>query len=246
MSHWWPTGCKVYLSYFFFGELVHGCMMLRCLLYLGGLLMQQNWPLETWHAIMSLLSGNEIYCPSNLMARFSSWMVYWNDFWSVGWTSGILWILKRWNCSDLSMRGMCRTAYKVSDIMMDQNLMNLYMYQIFSLCHAGRVNLGCEINLVSSLISKDMRSRKFNRAGVNSVNLWLKFDLLLIEGLFQENLFHCGELLGGSLIETWWWKSFYHKLVLKVPSRGDGQWCFTWTISFCNELNSNLLVFVSA
>ena len=57
--------------------------------------------------------------------------------------------------------------------------MNLNMYQIFSPCHAGRVNLGCETNLVSSLVSKDMRSRGFNRAGVNFCELMTKILFII-------------------------------------------------------------------
>ena len=52
--------------------------------------------------------------------------------------------------------------------------MNLYMYQMFSLWHAGRANLGWETNLVSCLISNDVRSRGFNRAGVKFCELMTK------------------------------------------------------------------------
>ena len=115
-----------------------------------------------------------IYWPSDLMAGYSSWMVYWNDFWSVRWTSGALWILNKWNCNDLSTRRMCRTAYKVSDNMKDWSFMNLYMYQIFSPCQAGRINIGHEINLVSILLSRDLGSSGFNRAGVSFCELMME------------------------------------------------------------------------
>ena len=124
-----------------------------------------TWKLETLHqgdhdyCHVLCLSGNKIYCPSNLIARYSSWIAYWNEFLSVGWTSGILGILKRWNCSDLSIRRIWRTTCKVSDIMKDWCFMNLYMYHIFSLCHAAKANLGCETNLVSSLIINEVRLR---------------------------------------------------------------------------------------
>ena len=73
----------------------------------------------------------------------------------------------RWKCSDLLTRGMCKAVYKVFDIMKDCNFMNLYIHQIFSLCHASRDNLGCDTNLDSYLINKDARSWGLNRARVN-------------------------------------------------------------------------------
>ena len=42
--------------------------------------MQQNCPFDTWHAIMSVLSGNEMYCLSDLIVRYSSCIVYLNVF----------------------------------------------------------------------------------------------------------------------------------------------------------------------
>ena len=72
-----------------------------------------------------------------------------------------------WNCSDLLTRGKCKTAYKVSDIMKDHSFINLYMYQIFSPSHLGRANLGFNTNLVSHLVSEDVRSRGVNRGGIS-------------------------------------------------------------------------------
>ena len=136
--------------------------------------MLQNCPFDTWHAIMSILSGNEIYCSSDLMARYSSWIEYLKWFLRIGWTNGILCILNRWNFSNSSTRGMCSRTYKVFNIMNDPSFINLFMYHIFSLFHSGKANLGCGTNLVSNLISSDMRSKGFNKAGVSFVNLWLK------------------------------------------------------------------------
>ena len=83
----------------------------------------------------------------------------------IGWTDGILCILNRWNCSDLSVRGMCSTTYKVFDIMNDHSFINLYMYHMFSLFHSGKANLGCDTNYVSNLISSDIRSKGFSKVG---------------------------------------------------------------------------------
>ena len=79
---------------------------------------------------------------------------------------------------------MCKTAYKVSDIMKDHSFINLYIYQISSLCHAGRANLGCDTNLVSNLVNKDVRSRELNRAGVSFCELMTEIYLLSIGCLF--------------------------------------------------------------
>ena len=103
----------------------------------------------------------------NLVARYSSCTLYWKDFLRVGWTKRILWIWDKWNCRDLSTRGMCKIVYKVFDINKDHNFMSLYIYQIFLPCHAGRARLGCDTNLDSNLISKDVRPWGFSRTGVN-------------------------------------------------------------------------------
>ena len=166
---------------------------------------------------MSVPGEKDIYCLSNLIARYSSWIVYWNDFWSVGWTREILWIQSRWICTDLSMRGMCSTAHMVSDIMKDCSFMNLYIYQIFSPCHSCRASLGCDTRLVSNLISEYVRSRGLTGLGLVSVNLLPKFDLILIGCSFWGNLIHSRESLGSSWIETWWQKVSFQKLMLLVP-----------------------------
>ena len=72
---------------------------------------------------------------------------------------------------------MCYTAYKVSDNMKDHSFMNLYIYQMFLPCHAGRANMGCDTNFDSNLVSKDVRSRGLKRAGVS-------FCEIMIEILF--------------------------------------------------------------
>ena len=67
--------------------------------------MWQNWAFDAWHAIISGLSGNEMYCESDLITRYSSGMEYSNDFLRIWWSKGILCILYRLNWSDLSTRG---------------------------------------------------------------------------------------------------------------------------------------------
>ena len=79
---------------------------------------------------MSVLRGNEIYSLSDLIASYSSWIEYLNEFLRIGWTNGILCILYRLYCNDLSSREMSSITYKVSDIMNDQSFMNSYIYQI--------------------------------------------------------------------------------------------------------------------
>ena len=175
--------------------------------------MWHNWPLETCHAIMSVLSGKEIHCLSNLIARYSSWIVYSNDFWSVGWTRGILWIQNRWNCSGFSIRGTCKIAYKISDIMKDCSLINLYMYQIFSSC---RANLGHDTNLVYNLVSKAVRWRWLNRAGVSfskhKAKLWFIIERMLILREFNPLQRVARWLLNWNMMV----KIFYPKLKLSV------------------------------
>ena len=80
-------------------------------------------------------------------------------------------------------RRVCKTACKVFDIMKDLNFMNLYIYQIFSPWHAGRANLGCDTNLDSSLISKDVRSLGLNRARVNFCELMSEI-LFIMDKMF--------------------------------------------------------------
>ena len=133
--------------------------------------------------MMSVLSGKEIYCLSNLIARYSSWILYWKGFLSIGWTRE-MWIQNKWNCSDLLTREMCKTVYKVFDIMKDCSFMNLYIYQIFSPCHAHRANPGCDINFDSNLISLDVRSQGLRRAGGSfcelTIEIWFTKDKILI------------------------------------------------------------------
>ena len=97
---------------------------------------------------------------------------------------------------------MCKTAHKVFDIIKKCNFMNLYIYQIFSPCHAGRANLGCDTNLDSNLISKDVRSWGHSTAGVQfcefMIEIWFTVDKMIILSLI-----HYGELLGGSSVEAW-------------------------------------------
>ena len=90
---------------------------------------------------MLVLSSNEIYYASYLIARYSSWIEYLNDFLKVEGANGILCILYKLNCSDLLTRGMCSMIYRGSDIMNDQSFMNLYIYQIFLPFLWGRVNV---------------------------------------------------------------------------------------------------------
>ena len=90
-------------------------------------------------------------------------------------------IQHKWNCRDLLTRGMYKTAYKVFNIMKDCNFINLYIYQTFSSCHAGRASLGCDTNLDSSLISKDVRSQGLSRAGVNFCELMSEILFIMDE-----------------------------------------------------------------
>ena len=107
-----------------------------------------------------------------------------NDFLRIRWTNGILYILYRLNCNDLSTREMCSMTYRVPDIMNDSSLMKLYIYQMFSLFHWGRANLGCETSCVSSLVSNGLRSNRFSNAGLSFCELntatWFKIDSIYI------------------------------------------------------------------
>ena len=62
--------------------------------------------------------------------------------------------------------------------------MNMYIYQIFSPCQAGRASQGCGINLDSNLASKDVRSQGLRRAGVGFCELitdiWFIIDKTFI------------------------------------------------------------------
>ena len=73
---------------------------------------------------------------------------------------------------------MCKTEYKVFDIMKGLNFMNLYIYQIFSPCHVGRANLQCDIKLESNLISKDVRSQGLSKIGVHYCEI--KSEILFV------------------------------------------------------------------
>ena len=61
---------------------------------------------------------------------------------------------------------MYRTTYEVFDIMNDCSFINLYMYHMFSPFHSGNANLVCDTNCASNLISSDIRSNGFSKAGV--------------------------------------------------------------------------------
>ena len=113
MFAWWLTGCKMNLFYLYLEGKGHSCKTLKCPSYMGGInttkLTIENltcyYVHDKWEQnILSIQSGGKV----------SSWTAYLNDFWSIRWTSDILWTLKRWNCSNLSIMGMCRTIYIVS------------------------------------------------------------------------------------------------------------------------------------
>ena len=133
---------------------------------------------------MSVPSGNKMYLISNLIVRYSSWIEYLNDFLRIGWTNDILCILNRWNWGDLSRRGMCSTTCKVFDIMNDHSSINLYMYNMFSPFHSNKANPGCDTNCVSNLISSDIRSNGFNKAGVSFWEPMTETLFVLIKCLF--------------------------------------------------------------
>ena len=52
--------------------------------------------------------------------------------------------------------------------------MNLYMYQMFSPFHSGKVNLGCDTNCVSNLFCSDIRSSGLSTVGVSFWELMLE------------------------------------------------------------------------
>ena len=68
--------------------------------------------------------------------------------------------------------------------MNDHSFINLYMYHMFSPFHSGKANLGCDTNLVSNLISSDMKSKGFNKVGVSFWELmtetWFRIDKMSI------------------------------------------------------------------
>ena len=47
----------------------------------------------------------------------------------------------------------------------------MYIYQIFSPHQAARASQGCDINLDSNLVSKDVRSQGLNKAGASFCEL---------------------------------------------------------------------------
>ena len=114
---------------------------------------------------MSVLSGDKIYCPSDLIVRSSSLIEYLNNFLRIGCTNGILCILNRWYWRNLSTSRMCSATYRVFNIMNDLSFMNLYMHHMFSQFHSGKANLGCDTNCVSNSFSSDIRSKGFNKLG---------------------------------------------------------------------------------
>ena len=101
--------------------------------------------------------------------------------------------------------------------MKDHSFMNLYIYQTFSLCHAGRANLGCETNLVSNSISTDVRSRELSRAGVNFceyiIEIWFTMDRMLIPSKFNPLQRVARLLLSWNIMI----KNFFLTLMLIVP-----------------------------
>ena len=49
---------------------------------------------------------------------------------------------------------------RMPDIINNVSFMDLYMYQMFSPFHCGRVNLGCKTSWVSNLVSHDFRYKR--------------------------------------------------------------------------------------
>ena len=135
--------------------------------------MWQNCPFDTLHAMMLVLRGNEIYCESDLIARYSSWMEYLNDCLRIGWTTRMLCMLYKFKWHDLLTRGMCNTMYRVSDNKNDQSFMNLYIYQMHSPFHWGRANWDCKTSWFSSFVSNNLRSDGFSNAGFEF--LWTNY-----------------------------------------------------------------------
>ena len=72
--------------------------------------------------------------------------------------------------------------------MNDLSFMNLYMYHMFSPFHSGKANLGCDTNCVSNLISSDIRSKGFNKAGMIfgelMIETWFRIDKMSILTLY--------------------------------------------------------------
>ena len=177
--------------------------------------------------MMLALRGSGIYCESDLIARYSSWMEYSNDIFRMGWTNRILSILHRLNWSDLSTRGMYSTTYRVSDNMKDWSLMNLYMFQMSSPFHWGRTNLRCEISWFSSLVSNSLRSDGFSNAGLGFCELitesWFKIDRMSILTEFIQLLRAPKWLLNWNITikKFMSWKNAFSFLI------GGGQYCLS-------------------
>ena len=148
MFDWLLIICKIYFFFPCLEENEHSYMNSGICIYRGELMLQ-NWPFDTWHAIMSVLSGNKMYCESDLLARYSSWMEYLKDFLRIGWTNGILCILYRLSWSDLLTRGR---------VVWHAECLTSWMFEFHELVHIanvftislGRAKLGCETSSVSS------------------------------------------------------------------------------------------------
>ena len=193
---------------------------------------------------MSVLSRNKIYCGSDLIAGYSSWIEYLNEFLRIGWTNGILYILWRLNCNDLSTGGCiiwcigCLTSCTIE--------VYLYIYQIFSPFHCGRASLGCKTSWVSCLVSNDLRSKGFSYAGLSFYELiietWSKIDRIAILTEFIPLWKVAKWLLNWNMITQKFqlWKSDF--------SSFDRWWTvlFICRMSLCKDLRRSLLVSVSA
>ena len=58
-------------------------------------------------------------------------------------------------------------TYRMAYITKGLSFMNLYMYQMFSLFHCSRANLGCKTNWVSNLVSNELRSKVLSNTGLS-------------------------------------------------------------------------------
>ena len=181
---------------------------------------------------MLALRGNEIYCKSDLIARYSSWMEYSYDFFRTGWTKGMLCILLRLNCSDFSTKGICNTTYKVPDNMKDWSFIHLHMYQMFSPSHWGRANHGCGTSWPSSLASNSLRFEGFSNVDLSFCELitetWSKIDRMSILTEFIPLWSVTKWLLNWNIVI----KIFLLWKVLLVLLIGSGLCCLPWGCPF--------------
>ena len=119
---------KMYLFYFYLGEIMCSCRTLRCPLYTGGINVTKFTIRNlTCHYVCTKWEWNILSCliwwqgiPPGWYTRMtfgvSGGLVVYYEFWK----SEIAVICKLGEC--------VRTTYKVSDIMKDWSFMNLYMY----------------------------------------------------------------------------------------------------------------------